>query len=82
MTAEELKSQIEKLDKEIELLKALHDCKFIITLFENNRIENPFVFGYYVKKQFADEKYHILISYNKAKVISRIIKNQIENKNA
>ena len=79
MTAEELKTEIEKLDKEIELLKALHDCKFIITLFENNRIENPFVFGYYVKKQFSDEKYHILISYNKAKVISRIIKNQIEN---
>ena len=79
MTAEELKAGIEKLDKEIELLKALHDCKFIITLFENNRIENPFVFGYYVRKQFANEKYRILISYNKAKVISRIIKNQIEN---
>jgi hypothetical protein len=82
MTTEELNVEIEKLDKEIELLKALHDCRFIITLFENNRIENPFVFGYYVKKQFSDEKYHILISYNKAKVISRIIKNQIENKNA
>ena len=82
MTAEDLRIEIEKLDKEIELLKALHDCKFIITLFENNRIDNPFVFGYYVKKQFAGEKYHILISYNKAKVISRIIKNQIENKNA
>ena len=79
MTAEDLRIEIEKLDKEIELLKALHDCKFIITLFENNRIDNPFVFGYYVKKQFAGEKYHILISYNKAKVISRIIKNQIEN---
>ena len=81
MTAEDLRIEIEKLDKEIELLKALHDCKFIITLFENNRIDNPFVFGYYVKKQFAGEKYHILISYNKAKVILRIIKNQIENKN-
>ena len=79
MTAEDRRIEIEKLDKEIELLKALHDCKFIITLFENNRIDNPFVFGYYVKKQFAGEKYHILISYNKAKVISRIIKNQIEN---
>ena len=79
MTAEDLRIEIEKLDKEIELLKALHDCKFIITLFENNRIDNPFVFGYYVKKQFSDEKYHILIGYNKAKVISRIIKNQIEN---
>lgn len=81
MTTEELNSEIEKLDKEIELLKALHDCRFITTLFEKNRIENPFVFGYYVKKYYANEKYQVLISYNKAKVISRIIKNQIENKN-
>ena len=81
MTADELKTEIEKLDKEIELLKALHDCKFIITLFENNRIDNPFVFEKKKKKQFAGEKYHILISCNKAKVISKIIKNQIENKN-
>jgi hypothetical protein len=81
MTTEELNVEIEKLDKEIELLKALHDCRFIITLFEKNRIENPFVFGYYVRKYYSDEKYQVLISYNKAKVISKIIKNQIENKN-
>ena len=79
MTDEEYRIEIEKLDKEIELLKALHDCKFIITLHEKHKIENPFVYGYYVKKYYADEKYDVLISYNKAKVISKIIKKQLEN---